>query len=92
MKAKEVTEAERVTLQRILDTEKPAHTNGTLQVLEPWFYLDVHTYLGVNTLLNKAEFVLGKSSVLGRDIVIYDKEYDGQVERKSRIGRDLILT
>lgn len=91
-KAREVTAAERNTLQRIVDTEKPADTTGTLQVLKPSFYLDLHTYLGINTLLTKTEFVLGKTSVIGRDTVIYDKEKAGQLGRKSSIGLDLTLT
>jgi phage tail-like protein len=91
-KAKEATETQRITLQRIMDTEKPANTTGSLQVLEPWFYLDMHTYLGINTVLTKTEFVLEKSSVLGRDTVIYDKEQAGQVGRKSRIGMDFNLS
>jgi len=91
-KPKEVNETERTTLQRIMDTEKPTHTNGTLQVLEPWFYLDMHTYLEINTLLTKTGFVLEKSSVLGRDTRIYDKENAGQAGRKSRIDLDFKLT
>jgi hypothetical protein len=61
-------------------------------VLEPWFYLDMHTYLGVNTTLTKPSFILGKTSVIGRDTVLYDREEAGQVARKSRIGIDDTLT
>jgi phage tail-like protein len=89
---REVTAAQRHTLQRIIDTEKPAHTSGSLQVLEPWFYLDMHTYLGMNTVLTRPEFILEKSSVLGRDTVIYDTEQAGQVARKSRVQIDTHLT
>lgn len=72
-RAREVTAAQRHTLQRIIDTEKPAHTQGGLQILEPWFYLDMHTYLGINTVLTRPEFILERSSVLGRDTVISHK-------------------
>lgn len=91
-KAKPLSIAERNTLQRIVDIEKPAHTSGTLQVLQPWFYLDRHTYLGLNSVLTKPEFILEVSSVLGRDTVIYDLEPAGQVGRKSRIEIDSTLT
>jgi phage tail-like protein len=91
-KAKPVSEAERSVMERIVDTEKPAHTVGCLQVLEPWFYLDKHTYLGINTVLTKPEFVLEKSSVLARDTVIYEKEPGGVVEIKAHIGVDAPLT
>jgi phage tail-like protein len=91
-KAREVTNPERNTLQRIVDMEKPAHTEACLQVLEPWFYLDMHTYLEINTILTRTEFLLEKSSVLGRDTVIRDIEPGGQVVPRSRIGIDLQLT
>jgi phage tail-like protein len=91
-KAKKVTTAERSTMKRIIDIEKPAHTQGCLQVLEPWFYLDMHTYLGMNTVLTEPQFVLEESSVLGRDTVIQDREKAGQAGRKSRIDIDLGLT
>lgn len=80
------------TIKRIIDDQKPAHTCYGLKVLEPWFYLDMHTYLGVNTTLTKPSFILGKTSVIGRDTVLYDRESAGQMERKSRIGIDAALT
>jgi phage tail-like protein len=91
-KAKKVTAAERGTIKRIIDIEKPAHTHGCLKVMEPWFYLDMHTYLGMNTVLTEPQFVLEESSVLGRDTVIRDREKAGQVGRNSRIGIGLKLT
>ncbi|MCX6581393.1 MAG: phage tail protein [Candidatus Aminicenantes bacterium] len=91
-KAKQVTEAERGVMQRIIDTEKPAHTVGCLQVLEPWFNLDRHTYLEINTVLTKPQFILEKTSVLARDTAIYEKEPGGRVGEKSRADIDSILT
>ncbi len=79
-------------IKKIIEDQKPAHTCYGLKVLEPWFYLDMHTYLGVNTALTKPSFILGKTSVIGRDTVLYDRESAGQVERKSRIGIDDVLT
>jgi hypothetical protein len=79
-------------MQRIIDTEKPAHTVGCLQVLEPWFNLDRHTYLGINTVLTKPQFILEKTSVLARDTAIYEKEPGGRVGEKSRADIDSILT
>lgn len=79
-------------IKRIIEDQKPAHTCYGLKVLEPWFYLDMHTYLGVNTTLTKPSFILGKTSVIGRDTVLYDREEAGQVARKSRIGIDDTLT
>jgi hypothetical protein len=75
-------------VRRIIEDQKPAHTCYGLKVLQPWFYLDMHTYLGINTKLTKPEFVLGVTSVIGRDTVLHDEEQAGQVERHARVGID----
>jgi phage tail-like protein len=63
-------EAELELIKDIIKEEKPAYTTYRIKVLEPWFYLDGHTYLGKNTMLKRPEFLLGKSSVLGRDTAL----------------------
>ncbi|MBD5799843.1 hypothetical protein BHU24_25055 [Bacillus pseudomycoides] len=55
------------TVRRILELEKPAHTCAELLVLEPWIYLDKHTYLGVNTYLSKPTLRLDTGAVMQRD-------------------------
>ncbi|MDD4248667.1 MAG: phage tail protein [Methanosarcina sp.] len=57
-------------IRNIIEEEKPAHMTCKIKVLEPWFYLDGHTYLGENTILKRPEFLLGKCSVLGRDTAL----------------------
>ncbi|MCM1565337.1 MAG: phage tail protein [Dehalobacter sp.] len=79
-------------VRRIIDEQKPAHTCYNLKVLEPWFYLDMHTYLGINTALTKPEFILGKTAVIGRNTVLHDEEKAGQVERHSRVEIDTVLS
>lgn len=78
--------------KRIIEEHKPAHTCYGFKVLEPWFFLDMHTYLGVNTCLTKPVFVLGENSVIGRDTVLHDTEMSGQIERHSRAGIDTKIT
>lgn len=87
-----VSDIGRAALQRIIATEKPAYTAGVLHLLEPAVYLDMHTYLGINSLLARTDFILEKTSVLGRDTSIFGSEFSGQVERNSRIGIGLQLT
>lgn len=70
-------------IRNIVDEEKPAHTTCKIKVLEPWFCLDGHTYLGENTWLKRPEFVLGKHSVLGRDTAL------GAGNWPDVVGRDL---
>lgn len=63
-------EAELELIKDIIEEEKPAYTTYRIKVLEPWFYLDGHTYLGKNTMLRRPKFLLGKCSVLGRDTAL----------------------
>lgn len=80
------------TIKRIIEEQKPAHTCYGLKMLEPWFSLDMHTYLEVNTSLTYPSLVMSKTSILGRDTVLYDREHAGQVRVHSRIGVDTKLT
>jgi phage tail-like protein len=84
------TETERNAVRRIIDTEKPAHTRGGLQVLQPWIILGAHTYLEVNTALSKPGFILGKG-VLPLDTVLEDPERGAQIERHSRTEIDTFI-
>ncbi|WP_406661824.1 phage tail protein [Methanolobus sp. ZRKC3] len=71
-----VDEATLDLIRTIIEEQKPAHMSYKLKVLEPWFYLDAHTYLGINTALTKPDFVLGKTSVVGRDTALGGREMD----------------
>jgi phage tail-like protein len=79
------------TIRRIVDMEKPAHTVGYVKELEPWFYLDGHTYLGINTILSKPAYVLGKS-LISRDAVLLEREWSGQMDVSSIINENTKLT
>lgn len=59
-------------IRRIIENWKPAHTCYCLAILQPWFYLDMHTYLGINTVLTKPSFVLDGSTLIARDTVLFD--------------------
>ncbi|HHN65358.1 MAG TPA: hypothetical protein ENK09_08375, partial [Nitrospirae bacterium] len=74
-------------LRDVLEEFRPAHTRAGVRALEPWFYLDGHTYLGVNTMLNRGYLVLEESQ-LGRDSTLTDMEECAQVGRKSRTEID----
>ncbi len=70
--AKPILPALKGTLKRIVETGKPAHTSARLHMLQPWFYLDMHTYLGINSVLTQPRFVVGQNSVIGRDTRLED--------------------
>jgi phage tail-like protein len=79
-------------VRRIIEREKPAHTVGGVRTLQPWLYLDMHTYLGINTTLTEPVYVLGVSSAISRDSVLSDLEESSQIDLRSRLGIDTKLT
>ncbi|MFC4808115.1 phage tail protein [Paenibacillus sp. GCM10023250] len=72
------TEGEYATVKRIVDTEKPAHTNGGVLHLQPYMYLDMHTYVGINSELTEPEPRL-ETGVIPRDAVLRNPTPFGQV-------------
>ncbi|MBU7005765.1 phage tail protein [Phosphitispora fastidiosa] len=79
-------------LKRIIDTEKPAYTKAAVVALRPWIYLDMHTYLGVNTYLTKPSLRLDVGSVMPQDTVLTDGDEAGQIGRRTKLGCDTTLT
>ena len=84
------TKGDYLTVRQILETEKPAHTHAGLTVLEPWIYLDQHTYLGINTVLSEPDPRIG-TAVIQRDTVLADPIEYGQIQVKSGLNTDTIL-
>ena len=86
------TDEERMAVRRLLDAEKPAHTCASMMILQPWIHLDMHTYMGVNTYLSQPSAALDRGGAIPRDTVLDDRDEGGQVERRSRLDGDIILT
>jgi phage tail-like protein len=83
---------EYLAVKRLVEADKPAHTSAGVRWLQPWFYLDAHTYLEVNTCLTKPEMRLEERSVISRDSVLTEPHEAGQVGRRSRLGVDTEIT
>lgn len=85
------------TVERIVDTQQPAHATGRAVHLRSWFMLNgdgteetdrgFHTYLGVNSRLTSREFRLGEAG-LGQDSGLVEREPDGHLELQSRLDHD----
>lgn len=85
-------EDDRRALNRLLRAEKPAHTCAGLLTLQPWIYLDMHTYLGINTYLTEPDMRLDMGGAMPHDTVLTDSEEAGQLEKRSRLNIDMTLT
>jgi len=83
------TEMKRITLQQMIDAFKPTFAVCKLVVLQPWVYMDLHSYLGVNTVLSEPTLLTldGRSSMPHHTITI-DVEQDNRMDQHTRLGID----
>ncbi|MGD8835929.1 MAG: phage tail protein [Desulfobacteraceae bacterium] len=80
------------SIKRILDEQKPAHTNYTLRLISD-AKLGHSIYLGVNTRLTGLKpFCVGISSIPGKSILVIKGEKGGRLDRNSIIGSGFTLT
>ncbi|GBF34817.1 NHL repeat domain protein [Desulfocucumis palustris] len=83
------TEQRLLAVQKILDREKPAFTEARLVVLQPWIYMDMHTYLGINTYLSELTLLrLDQRSAIPFNTVLVDVDMDNRLGLHSRMEID----
>jgi phage tail-like protein len=81
-----------LTVQKILREEKPAFTEARLVILQPWIFMDMHTYLGVNTYLSElTTLCLDEGSYIPFGTVLTDVERDNRIEVHTRLDIDAAL-
>ncbi|MBM7568280.1 phage tail protein [Paenibacillus sacheonensis] len=83
------TEMKRVSLLHLIDDFKPAFATCKLVVLQPWVYMDLHSYLGMNTVLSEPTLLTldGKSSMPHHTITI-DLGQDNRMDQHTKLGLD----
>lgn len=83
------TEQRRLALNKIIDQEKPAFSEARLVVLEPWIYMDMHTYLGINTCLSElTPLMLDRGFTIPNNTVLVDVDMDNRIGTHSRMDLD----
>jgi len=86
------TAAQLAALQRIVEEEKPAFTDAKLVILQPWMYMDMHSYLGINTYLSELSLLrLDNKSAMPFSSVIVDMERDNRFTTHLRMELDAHL-
>ncbi|WP_248926119.1 phage tail protein [Paenibacillus hamazuiensis] len=86
------SESKRYVVERILQDHKPAFTEAKLIVLEPWMYLGMHTYLGVNTALSEpSPMGLLPGATMPHHTLLSEKDRDPRLDMHARIEMDAEL-
>lgn len=83
------TDKQRLMVERIIADQKPAYTDGRLIVLQPWMHADMHTYLGINTVLSEPTLLtLDQRSSMPHHTVLIDKDRDKRMDIHTRLELD----
>ncbi|CAG7638752.1 hypothetical protein PAESOLCIP111_03973 [Paenibacillus solanacearum] len=86
------TEVKRIRLQQLIDAFKPAFATGKLIILQPWVYTDLHSYLGMNTVLSEPTLLtLNDRSSMPHHTITIDVEQDNRMDQHTRLGIDSSL-
>lgn len=90
--SREQFRSHRPSINRILEEEKPAHTDYTIRLIAD-AALGHLTFIGINTRLTGLKpFCVGISSIPGKTVLNIKGEKSGRLERNSRIGSTFTLT
>jgi phage tail-like protein len=83
------TEMKRTALRHLIEAMKPVFASYKLIVLQPWVYMDLHSYLGMNTVLSEPTLLTldGRSSMPHHTITI-DLGQENRLDRHTRLGLD----
>lgn len=83
------TEKQRVVIEQLLEEQKPAFTEAKLVLLQPWIYLDLHTYLGINTVLTEPSLLqLAPDRMIPNDTLIVDVGMERRMDVYTRLEMD----
>lgn len=83
------SEKQRVVIEQLIEEQKPAYTEAKLVMLQPWMYLDLHTYLGINTVLTEPSLMtLNPNRVMPNDTLIVDVGMEKRIDIHTRLEMD----
>ncbi|MEI7027497.1 phage tail protein [Paenibacillus sp. y28] len=86
------TEKQRYILQNLIHEQKPAFTEGKLVVLQPRMYMDMHTYLEMNTVLSEPTLLyLDEGASMPFNTVLIDIEQENRMDLHTRLELDAEL-
>lgn len=83
------TDKQRLMVEAIIADQKPAYADGRLIVLQPWMHTDMHTYLGINTVLSEPTLLtLDQQSSMPHHTVLIDPDRDKRMDIHTRLELD----
>ena len=84
-------EKELQTLQRLIESEKPAYTEASVRILQPWIALDRESYLEFNSRIFEPALRLQEGTAISQDSTLTDTEEFAQIGIRSRVSLDTVL-
>jgi phage tail-like protein len=83
------TDKQRLIIESIIQDQKPAFTEGKLTLLQPWMYMDMHSYMGINTFLSEPTLLtLDQKSSMPYNTVLIDLDRDKRMDIHTRLELD----
>lgn len=83
------SEKEKTLLLQLIEDFKPAHTEARLVWLQPWMYLDLYTYLGMNTVLTEPSlFTMNAGKAMPNDTLLVDLDLNRRLDAHTRLEMD----
>jgi phage tail-like protein len=83
------SDKQRLIVEAIIADQKPAYADGKLIVLQPWMHADMHTYLGINTVLSEPTLLtLDQQSSMPHHTVLIDPDRDKRMDIHTRLELD----
>ncbi|WP_139487974.1 phage tail protein [Brevibacillus dissolubilis] len=79
----------RLTVEQIIGEQKPAFTEAKLVIMEPWMYLDSHSYLGVNSYVSEpTALTIDERTAMPNHTVLIDVGLDHRLGLHTRLEFD----
>lgn len=83
------SDKQRMMVENIIEDQQPAYAEGRLVILQPWMHADMHTYIGINTVLSEPTLLtLDRQSSMPHGTVLIDVDRDKRIDIHTRLELD----
>lgn len=83
------SDKQRMMIEKIIEDQQPAYADGRLVILQPWMHADMHTYIGINTVLSEPTLLtIDQQSSMPHGTVLIDVDRDKRIDIHTRLELD----